>query len=218
MRVVAYNIRHAQGYDGRISASRIAHVVEGLRPDVVGMSEVWQSRFVLDQPRRLGALLGMQTAFQVNVRYGLYVQGNLALARGPIIAEESMGLPARHEPRGALVTRTAVDGVEMRFVTTHLSLHAATRRAAIAQLADDLPTDLPLVLAGDMNCEVSELEPLRRILNVETDVPLTFPAGHPRLTIDHIMYSNHFRLMSLEAPSTKASDHLPLVADLEYVG
>ncbi len=217
MRLVTYNIRHARGLDGRISTRRIARVLESFDADVIGLQEVWRWPLVLDQPARLASLLDMHEAFQLNVAYGFYRQGNLVLARGPLEIEESIRLPGLREPRGALVTKVEIHGIPVRFVSTHLSLHRASRGRAIAQLASQLPLDEPMVLAGDMNCGVTELAPLARVLNMVSDPPPTFTSRAPKVAIDHVMYSNHWRLVDLRTADTKASDHLPLFAQLERV-
>ena len=75
------------------------------------------------------------------------------------------------------------------------------------------------MLTGDFNATVDELEPLREVLTV---------VGRPardvsrrrsrRRAIDHIAFSAHWRLSELAAPcAASASDHRPLVADLELV-
>ena len=84
-------------------------------------------------------------------------------------------------------------------------------------MAAELPRDLPLVLTGDFNARVGELEPLRSVLTVVDDPPATFMAPFPTAAIDHIAFSEHWRLQSLSTVRSSASDHLPLVAELELV-
>ncbi len=123
-------------------------------------------------------------------------------------------LPSRHERRVYSVTRAVVDGVELRFVVTHLPLHKQTRRAAIELLAEKLPVDMPLVLVGDFNAQPSELAPLRSILTVPESPPPSFPSFGAFSKLDHIAFSEHWRLEELATVRTLASDHLPLVAEL----
>ena len=112
------------------------------------------------------------------------------------------------------MAETEIDGMPLRFGTLHLSLGRRHRARQIAYLAQALPTDLPLVVAGDFNGEVTDLEPLRRVLTVVDDPPPTYSPSKPRKHLDHILFSHHWELVSLETYHSRASDHLPLVAEL----
>ena len=76
--------------------------------------------------------------------------------------------------------------------------------------------DVPLVLAGDMNCSAAELDPLAEVLTL-ADAPPSYPAFWPRRALDHIGFSSHWKLDEVNAVSSHASDHRPLVAELTRV-
>ena len=101
------------------------------------------------------------------------------------------------------------------FGVTHLSLDRSTRASQLALLAEELPSDRPLVLVGDFNCVVQELSALAGLLTFPVDVPATYPSVMPFRALDHIGFSSHWTLEGLAAPSSLASDHRPLVADLQ---
>ena len=107
-----------------------------------------------------------------------------------------------------------MDDTTITFVSTHLSLGRKTRTAQIAFLAENLPRDVPLVLAGDLNCLASELTPLSEMLEVIEHPPNSFPSVRPNRGLDHFAFSRHWELEALVAVPSRASDHLPVYADL----
>jgi endonuclease/exonuclease/phosphatase family metal-dependent hydrolase len=214
MRVASYNIRHGQGLDGRVSTTRIAEVIQSLDADLVGANEVWRMAGRFEQPQELGSLTGMSHEFQPLQRWGRLVQGNLVLSAGPLHAVTDLRVPRGFERRGCLLVETEYEGVQFRFGSVHLSLGKGHRSRQIFFLAQNLPTDLPLILVGDFNGGVRDLAPLRDILTVVDDPPPTYPPARPRKTLDHVLFSSDWELISLATVASRASDHLPLVAEL----
>jgi endonuclease/exonuclease/phosphatase family metal-dependent hydrolase len=133
---------------------------------------------------------------------------------GLLCSATNLQLPGGVEHRGALVAQVEVDGVPIRFVSAHLSLGRRTRTAQIAFLAENLPRDVPLVLAGDLNCLAAELAPLSDVLEIVASPPNSFPSVRPTRGLDHFAFSRHWKLEALEAVPSRASDHLPVYADL----
>jgi endonuclease/exonuclease/phosphatase family metal-dependent hydrolase len=215
VRFATYNIRHSQGISGTIFTSRIAAVLAAIRADVVGLNEVWRFGWRPDQASQVAHVLGDEHVYaEAHVRFGIGL-GNAVLTRGEVVESAVIELGGKQERRVCALMTTDVRGVRMRFASTHLSLDAPTRATQIALLARELPTDLPLVLAGDFNAKVAELEPLRSMLTVVKDSPPTFMAPFPTAAIDHIAFSQQWRLEGLATVRSSASDHLPLVAELE---
>ena len=215
MRFLTYNIHHGEGVDGWFSNPRIARAIERIEPDVVGMNEVWHIRGLWDQPREIARILDMEHAFEPNHVRWVQALGNMVMARtGLLTSSRNLPLPSGFERRGALIAEILVDGATVVFVSTHLSLGRRTRSAQIAHLAQNLPRDVPLVLAGDMNCLADELTPLSELLQVVKAPPSTFPSVRPSRGLDHFAFSRHWKLEALEAVPSRASDHLPLYADL----
>ncbi len=214
MRVATYNIRHGQGLDGRVATARIADVIRSIDADLVGVNEVWRMAGRFEQPRELGYLTGMSHEFQPVHRWGPLFQGNMVLSASPLHGLTDIRVPRGFEHRGCLLVETEADGVRLRFGSVHLSLGKGHRSRQIRYLAANLPTDLPLVLAGDFNGGVGDLEPLREILTVVDAPPPTYSPSNPRKALDHVLYSSHWELVSLATVPSRASDHLPLVAEL----
>jgi endonuclease/exonuclease/phosphatase family metal-dependent hydrolase len=214
VRFLTYNIRHAEGYDGWVSNARIARVIRDAHADVVGLNEVWRLGGLFPQAEEIARLVGGEHVYQGNGRYAVLQQGNAILTTGTLTHTQDIRLPGGLEPRGALLADIEVAGESVCFATTHLSLGRAARARQIAALVEELPRDRPLVLTGDFNCKVEELEPLREFLQLPAERPATFPALKPRQEIDHIAYSRHWRLVEITAIRSLASDHLPMLAEL----
>jgi endonuclease/exonuclease/phosphatase family metal-dependent hydrolase len=217
VRFMTYNIKHGQGADLALSNRRIADAVREADPAVAGLNEVWQRAGSFEQTREIAGLLGMEYRFLEAHRRGRMSIGNAVLTRGRILDSSAITLEKQWEGRGALIATIEVDGVEVVFVSTHLSLHAETRGRQIEQLLRELPLERPLVLTGDFNAGAEELAPLKAIMEVVDEPPRTYPSPLPMRALDHIAFSRHWRLTSLTAPPGIASDHRPLVADLELV-
>lgn len=215
MRFLTYNIRHAEGYDGWVSNKRIARVIRGAEPDVVGLNEVWNIPHIFEQPRLLGELAAMRWEYLATTRYLVQSLGNAVLTRGTVTGRSQIDLPRGIERRSVLLVDVETVGAGVTFATTHLSLGRSKRAEQIETLRRELPRDRPLVIGGDFNCEAGELAPLGEFLTVVEEPPLTFPALRPRRALDHVVFSEHWRLEDLRTVPSLASDHLALLADLE---
>ncbi|MGC7846013.1 endonuclease/exonuclease/phosphatase family protein [Desulforudis sp. 1088] len=224
IRCMTYNIRHAEGMDGRISLLRIEEVIRQAEVHVVALQEVDRNvarSCYVDQPRTLAEALGMQSAFGANVCWdGVQQYGNAVLSRFPISYCMNYHLPGRGEQRGLLVCLLEGPRGPLTFASAHLGLSAADRRAQVDETVDILQHyPAPLVLGGDFNCrrDATELTRLYEFLQDagSGDTPPTFPANDPQVKIDYIFTSPGFNVLELRVIETEASDHLPLIVTLE---
>jgi len=128
------------------------------------------------------------------------------------------------EPRGALDVTLACGADTLRVVATHLGLRPAERRAQVTKLLATLagePASVPTILLGDLNEWFLWGRPLRWLHRhfEETPAPATFPAGFPLLALDRIWVKPRHLLRRLFVHASplarEASDHLPLVAQLQ---
>jgi endonuclease/exonuclease/phosphatase family metal-dependent hydrolase len=215
LRFLTYNIRHGEGVDGWVSNRRIARVIERIDADVVGMNEVWHIRGLWDQPLEIATVLDLDHSFEPNHTRWVQSLGNMVMARrGTLVSTRNMQLPGGIESRGALIAEILVGGTTVTFVSTHLSLGRKTRSAQILYLAENLPREVPLVLSGDLNCQARELTPFSERFQVVETPPKSFPSVRPNRGLDHFVFSRHWRLDALEAVPSRASDHLPVYADM----
>lgn len=230
---MTYNIRNGRGRDDRVDLDRIAGVIASYGPDVVALQEVDAGRprsGGLDQTAYLADQLAMTAAFAATIEHGAGERYGLAtLSRLPLRGSRRVALPAqpirrRSEPRCALVTRLVWPGPghELDVVNTHLSVLAGERPAQIAALAACLAGD-EVVVVGDFNCTPwsPAYRTLARALVPATRRVRSWPARWPLVPIDHILFRGPLEVVHAgawtAAAARDASDHLPVVAELERV-
>ena len=202
LRVMTFNVHHAEAMDGTVSAAAIAEVVQRERPDIVGLQEVdqcCQRTDLVDFVAEFERLTGLSALFGGNLKLPGWLSdtdgwyGNLILSRFGIISGENLPIPhveiadpkpGGDEPRGLLVARVQLPediagsgGRELVFATTHIDWTSAEQRQhslhhILAQLREHAPA--PVILCGDLNAQPSGQE-LRALHRELTDV---WPACH----------------------------------------
>jgi len=229
VRVMTYNIHHAEGLEGRVDLDRIAAVIRAAHADVVCLQEVDRNlprTNNLDFPALLAQKLDMAVVFEPNYQLDGGDYGNATLTRFEIVSHENIHLPAPpgREPRGCLRTTVRVEGQLLDVLNTHLGLGVAERKAQAAAIFDRLGKG-PTVLAGDMN-EDEQGSALGILFGKLSDTQaketgparFTWPANAPEVRIDFILVSEDVHVLSpailVTAEMAVASDHLPYVADL----
>ncbi len=129
--------------------------------------------------------------------------------------------------------RAVVESPEGRF--TVAGLHAASPSTSedlalwhdhFARL-NDMPTDEPMIMAGDFNA-TEDHRPFRRLLDQGwTDVhdnkgcgpDLTWPADGlpmPVMRLDHILVTDDFEVLSTEIGDPGGSDHHPVISGIRF--
>ncbi|MEV5549587.1 endonuclease/exonuclease/phosphatase family protein [Streptomyces sp. NPDC052309] len=170
MRVVTWNLWWRFGpWEERQKA--ILAVLRELRPDVVGLQEVWAADDGGNLAEWLAGELGLHWAWaaseaperwQRRIGDGTVGIGNAVLSRWPVVERAALRLPAPGElddGRLALYARLDAPGHRVPFFTTHLTSapHAsAVRRRQVAALAEFVAahrrgTGFPPVVTGDFN-------------------------------------------------------------------
>ncbi len=229
LKVMTFNIRHAEGLDGRVSVERVAEVIRASGADVIGLQEVdrrmprsgW-----LDQVQQIAARLGYDYAFGPNLGAGPIGYGNAVLSRYPIAGRTCLSLPATLEPRGALgVTIQLSPQSRLTFINTHLGLSTEDRRAQVGAIADYVRgTSGPVILVGDFNAgpgAPEQAEISRLLTDSFGSAPVrsgegTFGVGadRPGERIDYVWLSPDLNALAWSTRSSKASDHLPVVVEV----
>ncbi|MER5752382.1 endonuclease/exonuclease/phosphatase family protein [Streptomyces sp. NPDC002088] len=169
MRVVTWNLWWRFGpWETRQKA--ILATLRELRPDVVGLQEVWECGGE-NLAEWLAAELGMHWTWaasdasdrwQRRIGDATVDVGNAVLSRWPVVEQDVLRLPVPEElddGRLALYTRLAAPTHPIPFFTTHLTsaIHAsAVRREQVTALAEFVAahrggTDFPPVVTGDFN-------------------------------------------------------------------
>ena len=238
-RVMTYNVHRCVGADGAEDASRVAHVVAHHKPDVVCLQEIVvaaRDEDETEQPAALAGALGMRHgAVGLNCERRRGVYGNMTLARFPVEEHENLDLTLRfHVPRGGLYTRLRLPNhATLHVVNVHLGLGGHERpsqmRRVFERIGEVARKDDAVVVLGDVNDWRNRLVrgPVRAagfrcITGDVTDAgPPTFPSRAPLGAIDKIFVAGPVRVhgvhVSRLALARVASDHLPVLADLEVV-
>lgn len=230
LRVVSWNIHSCVGWRGRYDPDRVARVLAGLDADVIGLQEVdWRSpdHEDSDQFSHLAGALGMTPIAGPNLRdhHGHY--GNGLLTRLGVEQVRRIELAhERREPRGAIDAILTANGARVQCIVTHLGLKASERGAQLRTIRrvieEDDPVDARLLL-GDMNEwaphrapeRILTPSPFARVLSVRS-----YPSWAPMLRLDRIFVWPEPSCASVSAErvgdARRASDHLPVVADLVW--
>jgi len=219
VRVVAYNLHNFR--DDRAS---LLALLRDLAPDVVLLNETGARHRL----RRLARELGMAAAadpsspLRRRVKDAVLVRPPLALAE---YRQHRFARSARFYPRGALLARVDAGPVRWWAVAIHLGLRGDERLRHVAELLAELADlDDPIVVGGDAN-ERPDGPAMARLRDRLVDIAHgaaaagTFPSDVPTARIDHVFVSSDVRVVNTFVPDdarvARASDHRPVVADLE---
>lgn len=229
VRILTYNIHHAEGTDAKIDAARIAAVIQSADPDFVAVQEVdvRTTRVAgADLAHQLAARTGLHAVFGKTIDYRGGWYGNALLSRWPLhgfVNHEMPSSPGRE--RRAVIEGTTGSG--FHFLATHLDVTEPDRLLAVGRIAEIVasrPADLPMILAGDLNAAAGSAtmdELFKDWSNAIGEDPLpTYPAAKPTRQIDYILFRPAARWRVVEArvlDEAIASDHRPLLAVLELV-
>lgn len=231
IRVMTYNIHVGIGMDKKLDLARIAEVINRQHPDLVGLQEVdrgVQRTQRIDEIAELAKLTKMDYAFAFNLNYQGGQYGVAILSRTPIRATDHRLYQNTREAerRGFIRAEVKIDGRVVNFVTTHLDFQYEDGRLFEAQqllaALKDVPG--PLIVVGDFNdTPAGDTVKLMHSLFDDAwairapDEGFSYPADKPGKRIDYIFTRQSDGIKSKRAwvVETLASDHIPVVADLE---
>jgi endonuclease/exonuclease/phosphatase family metal-dependent hydrolase len=228
---------------GHSDLARTADVIRTSKADIVALQEVdvhWgeRSRFE-DQATALSKATGMDVRFGPIYRLPGEAPGEpmrefgvAILSRLPITSSHNHvitrlstqgGETPQPMPGFLQVTVQSAAGAVDVF-STHLDFRPdpAVRRTQVGEMLEIVRAAAhPVVLMGDLNAppEAPELRPLFEALDDawqgRDDVGGTYPAAAPARRIDYVLVSPRLGVRRSQVIATNASDHLPVVADLE---
>jgi endonuclease/exonuclease/phosphatase family metal-dependent hydrolase len=222
LRIVTYNVHGL-----RAGVDAVSGTLARIRPDIVCVQECGSLRAV----RRLAAASGMEV---VSTHRPFNRVRNAVLFSLPLKALDRivLDLPrdGRARRRGFVQVTLAAHGVRVSAVSAHLGLSTGER----GRQAEDLMGRLeglppPVVLGADMN-EGPNGGAARRLASALADAygmageqpGYTYPAKRPTDRIDAVFVSRDVKVggawLAGGPDAASASDHLPVVVDLELPG
>lgn len=232
IRVMTYNIHHGEGLDQKVDLERIAKLILDAKADVVALQEVdrgverTQKR---DLPAEFAQLTGMTVAFENNYHYQGGEYGNAILTRFPIrkTTNTHYKMLRTGEQRGVLQLLLDVHGRDLLFMNTHIDYRPddAERVMNVEELKAIVAAagTTPVILCGDFNATPGSrtIEQVRAFLTDSWTVAgkgdgLTIPVKKPAKRIDYIWVTKDtVTPRKIEVLRSEASDHLPVLAELQ---
>ncbi|MDP8244494.1 MAG: endonuclease/exonuclease/phosphatase family protein [Candidatus Hinthialibacter antarcticus] len=231
LRVMTYNIHHAEGMDKKVDAARIAQVISSANADLVALQEVdrgVERSQKLDLPKIIASNLGFSFAFGKNINYQGGEYGNAILSRFPILESNNhhYKMLREGEQRGLLHAKIEINGNPLLFIATHIdyrpdNAERLSNVKEILQFADE-HSDTPIILCGDFN-DTPNSEVHLRLKERFSDAwesggegpEFTYSSTKPTKRIDFIFVSDTVRVNKAKVLETEASDHLPLFVELD---
>jgi endonuclease/exonuclease/phosphatase family metal-dependent hydrolase len=229
--IMTYNIHTGKGIDGEFSLERISDIIK--IADLVGLQELDRNtkRNPVDEPARLEALTGLNSAFLKNLDYQGGEYGIAILSRYPILERRSYSFRKieNAEPRGALAVRVIPEGMEsLWFITTHLGTDK-TGKEQLDQIKElliwigELKKTGDVIITGDFNIE-PDFEGIKVLRNDYVDLwnqkgkgpGYTFSAKKVVKRIDYIFVMKEIlqKCISIEVKESPASDHYALGSEI----
>ncbi len=239
-RILSYNIHKGiGGIDRRYRPERIVETISHYEPDFVLLQEVDDGVPRSRHHRQVDWLadqLGFEhRVFQANVKLRQGAYGNATLSRHALDEPHDVDLtiPLKKR-RGALVVRAHIrrhgHTRSVILANVHLGLAGFERVLQLRRLIEHhvvhrIHRETPAIIGGDFNDVWGSLGP--KILEPAGFQPAignvkTFPAAYPLRPLDRVFFRGDLVLHSGFGGHTQlarqASDHLPVIADLELVG
>lgn len=233
LRILSYNIHHAEGVDGKLDVPRIAQVILSVDPDLVALQEVDKNTIrtgKVNQDIELSRLTKMNCVFGSNITFQGGQYGNAILSKFPIIKNKNFLLPNvdSGEQRGLLQSQIQISNKEnVLFFSTHLDHRRSDReRLASAKAINQiisLGNKSPAILAGDFN-DVPDSPTLNELgkvwLRTNKKILRTIPASKPSRQIDYIFVQPKERWKIIESQILDediASDHRAIFSIIELI-
>ena len=235
LQVMTYNVHHCNPPEkvGIIDVDAIAAVISEQRAELVAVQEVDVNTNRSGKINQ-AALLAEKSDYPyyyfgkaMDFEQGQY--GVLILSKYPIADTQTFHLPKTEvkggEPRVlAVVTVVLPDGKSIEFGSTHLeAFNSASRLLQIEEINRIAgKITLPFIIAGDLNASVGS--DVIRSLDTHftrtcSNCPATFGEGNETGAIDFIAFKPQDALSVFShrvVQNKKASDHMPVIAELQF--
>jgi endonuclease/exonuclease/phosphatase family metal-dependent hydrolase len=237
--VATYNIHKGfSHFNRRVVMHELRERLRELNADIVFLQEV-QGEHALHSARFVNYPQGAQhefiahshwpfSAYGKNSVYAAGHHGNAILSRYPILRTLNTDISAhRFENRGLLHCEVEIGGLRVHCLCAHFGLFAKGRHtqtaALIAYVRNEIPSDAPVIIAGDFNDWRNQMSStIANELNMQDvfqinggKVARSFPARLPMFRLDRI-YVRGFTVLHSEVliggAWQRLSDHAALTA------
>ncbi len=233
MRLMTYNIQSGRDAYKNLDLSASENTIREFSPDILALNEVRMKTLDVgdtEQAKVLAENLSMHYYFAKAIDYNGGEYGIALLSRFPIVRAEGIPVPPlpeekrekRYEDRVLLKAELDVNGKTVFVFVSHFGLSNAERESATALFETEIAKiEAPAVFMGDLNMKPEDAL-VGRIKKYLTDLSENESfMTHHTLTledrIDYIFASNHFSCEKIFSPFSLASDHLPIVADVDFI-
>jgi endonuclease/exonuclease/phosphatase family metal-dependent hydrolase len=239
IKVMEYNIHHAEGMDDILNLNRIGDVIKSSGADIIGLQEVdnhfsTRSNFE-DQAKWLANYLGMHYQFAanldndpLNVGEPRRQYGTVILSKYPILSSENHLLDNTQYPseqRGLAKTVINVKGNHINFYNTHLDNKRPEQRdIQVNEILDIVNQNKGTsILVGDFNATPDSPEIIKMSaqyhdtfaeLGLNDAYTSYYYSDKPNRRIDYIYTSDDVKIKAGKVINTNAADHLPITAEL----
>jgi endonuclease/exonuclease/phosphatase family metal-dependent hydrolase len=239
--LATWNIHKGIGTDRRYRLDRTIHVLKSLDADVLCLQEVDEgvrrSRGESQLERLSGELGYPYASIGINVRVGAGGYGSATLSRFPMWDVRNVDLTVPPKKRRSALLARIEHGLPGGWLiaNVHLGLMHLERkvqvRRLLAHVLEEAHDARPMEIAGDWNEWGKRLVQgvlheagfhLARLDHHGAKGVATFPSSRPMLCLDRVLYRGPVRVHHvqcvLDAATRHASDHLPVVVQLEAAG
>ena len=240
IKVMEYNIQSGRNNDVPYvrDYDLALNVIKDQMPDIIGLCEVGKQashifpKYDIDCEivEYYAKELGMYGYFGPSVYFDGEGYGNALLSKFPIKSSKKIVIPdvertdptKYYETRSVSVVELDVEG-GLTVLVSHFGLADEERKNAIKTVCDILDNiNTPVIFMGDLNmgCNDNNLDSIFERLNEvceRNNIPLTIPSDNPKYKIDYIFISKEFKAESVYTLQTRASDHIPYVAELDFI-
>lgn len=226
-KVMTFNICSCHNLKYEYIPDQTIQTIINERPDIIGINEmdyINERNEYTDMPKIMAERIGYNYYFGKSIDYRGGEYGNMILSRYPIESVMNVSIPElvdternrTYENRAIIKACININGQLINVIISHYGLSVGERINAVDTTLS-LIDDTPAIFMGDLNCtpDSNELQPIYSKLT-DTTTLLTFPSDDPKIKIDYIFTSHHFKAESAYVLDTQVSDHRPYVAIINY--
>ncbi len=229
VRVMDYNIHQGFNIGGYQDLESIARVIEGSGAEIVALQEVsrgWVINGSADTLNWLSGRLGMEYIY---MPASDAIWGNAVLSKYPLKLVKSGFLPREGAPlrRSFLLVEVEIGrGKNINILCTHLHHiegEGMIREKQVDELLARWNGLQRTIILGDFNAEPgdAEIEKMYQAGFIDSQLELgagdqpTWAHYEPYERIDYIWVTPGLKISDLKVPFSTASDHLPIIINVE---